>query len=101
MLKLRLPGYGDKIVFVPDPGGRFRREPSATGFASSIPSLPCLLHPPQAMDSLPAMPKWPAAVIFDFDGVLANSEPLHLRAFQEVAAAEKIDLTEHEYYNDL
>ena len=47
------------------------------------------------------MPKWPAGVIFDFDGVLANSEPLHLRAFQEVAAAEKIELTEDEYYNDL
>src|SRR5262245_47766252 len=45
--------------------------------------------------------RWPAAVIFDFDGVLVNSEPLHFRAFAEVAAAEKIDLSEHEYYSDL
>src|SRR5262245_58427142 len=45
--------------------------------------------------------RWPAAVIFDFDGVLVNSEPLHFRAFAEVAAAEKIDLSEHEYYSEL
>jgi beta-phosphoglucomutase-like phosphatase (HAD superfamily) len=38
------------------------------------------------------------AIIFDFDGVLANTEPLHLRAYQEVLAAEGIALTEHEYY---
>ena len=25
-----------------------------------------------------------AAVIFDFDGVIANSEPLHFRAFRDV-----------------
>jgi beta-phosphoglucomutase len=47
------------------------------------------------------MQKWPAAVIFDFDGVLVNSEPLHFRAFEEVAAAENIELTEHEYYTEL
>lgn len=45
--------------------------------------------------------KWPAAIIFDFDGVLVNSEPLHFRAFEEVAASEKIELTEHEYYTEL
>ncbi|HEY7088545.1 MAG TPA: HAD family phosphatase [Tepidisphaeraceae bacterium] len=45
--------------------------------------------------------KWPATVIFDFDGVIVNSEPLHFRAFEEVAAAEKIELTEEEYYRDL
>lgn len=44
---------------------------------------------------------WPAAIICDFDGVLVNSEPLHFRAFQEVAAEERIDLTEDEYYADL
>ena len=27
------------------------------------------------------------AVVFDFDGVLADSEPLHLAAYQEVFAA--------------
>jgi beta-phosphoglucomutase len=38
------------------------------------------------------------AIIFDFDGVIANSEPLHLRAFQAVLADEGIDLTSQEYY---
>lgn len=47
------------------------------------------------------MSKWPATLIFDFDGVLVNSEPLHFRAFEEVAITEKIQLTEHEYYSDL
>ncbi|HVT87553.1 MAG TPA: HAD family phosphatase [Tepidisphaeraceae bacterium] len=47
------------------------------------------------------MSKWPAAVIFDFDGVIVNSEPLHFQAFQEVAADEKIELTENEYYSEL
>ena len=38
------------------------------------------------------------AIIFDFDGVLANTEPLHLRAYQEVLAPEGLTLTEDEYY---
>jgi beta-phosphoglucomutase len=38
------------------------------------------------------------AVVFDFDGVIANSEPLHFRAFRDVLAAEDIVLTEAEYY---
>src|SRR5262249_7775443 len=38
------------------------------------------------------------AIVFDFDGVLANSEPLHFRAFQHALAAEGIPLTEPEYY---
>ena len=38
------------------------------------------------------------AVVFDFDGVLANSEPLHFRAFREVLAAHGLRLTEAEYY---
>jgi beta-phosphoglucomutase len=38
------------------------------------------------------------AVVFDFDGVLANSEPLHFRAFRDVLAAEGVTLTESEYY---
>jgi beta-phosphoglucomutase len=44
---------------------------------------------------------WPATILFDFDGVLVNSEPLHFRAFEEIAAAEKIELTEYEYYSEL
>jgi beta-phosphoglucomutase len=38
------------------------------------------------------------AIIFDFDGVIANSEPLHLRAFQLALAEEGITLTPSEYY---
>jgi beta-phosphoglucomutase len=38
------------------------------------------------------------AVVFDFDGVLANSEPLHFRAFRDVLAAEGVILTENAYY---
>jgi beta-phosphoglucomutase len=38
------------------------------------------------------------AVIFDFDGVIANSEPLHLRAFQRTLAEEGLILTAEEYY---
>ena len=48
-----------------------------------------------------SMVNWPAAVLFDFDGVLVNSEPLHFQAFREVLAAEHIELTEEEYYNEL
>ena len=39
------------------------------------------------------------AVVFDFDGVLANSEPLHFRAFRDVLAAEGLTLTEEAYYS--
>jgi beta-phosphoglucomutase len=38
------------------------------------------------------------AVVFDFDGVIANSEPLHFRAFHDVLAAEGVTLTEADYY---
>jgi HAD superfamily hydrolase (TIGR01509 family) len=42
------------------------------------------------------------AVVFDFDGVLADSEPLHLQAYQAVLPAMGIDdLTREEYYRDL
>ena len=40
-------------------------------------------------------------MIFDFDGVIVNSEPLHFQAFQEVLAAEHIELREDEYYREL
>ncbi len=46
------------------------------------------------------MALWPRAILFDFDGVLVNSEPLHFFAFQQVLKAEKIDLTEQDYYNE-
>ena len=38
------------------------------------------------------------AVIFDFDGVIANSEPLHLAAFRQVLASEGVALSEGDYY---
>jgi beta-phosphoglucomutase len=38
------------------------------------------------------------AVVFDFDGVLANSEPLHFRAFRDVLAPEGLTLSEQAYY---
>jgi beta-phosphoglucomutase-like phosphatase (HAD superfamily) len=38
------------------------------------------------------------AVFFDFDGVIADSEPLHLRAYQSVLQRDNIDLTREEYY---
>src|SRR4051794_37950392 len=47
------------------------------------------------------MSDWPRAVLFDFDGVIVNSEPLHFHAFHEVLAAEGIEITETEYYEDL
>ena len=38
------------------------------------------------------------AIVFDFDGVIANSEPLHFRGFRDVLAQEGIGLAEDEYY---
>jgi beta-phosphoglucomutase-like phosphatase (HAD superfamily) len=38
------------------------------------------------------------AVFFDFDGVIADSEPLHLQAYQSVLQRDDIDLTRDEYY---
>jgi beta-phosphoglucomutase len=41
------------------------------------------------------------AILFDFDGVLVNSEDLHFRAFQRAGHDAGIELTEEEYYRDL
>ncbi len=38
------------------------------------------------------------AIIFDFDGVIADTERLHLRAFQEVLGERGIGLTADEYF---
>jgi len=38
-------------------------------------------------------------IIFDFDGVLANSEPLHFRAFKTVLEEEGLSLSEPDYYD--
>jgi beta-phosphoglucomutase len=37
------------------------------------------------------------AIFFDFNGVIINDEPLHLKAYQEALAEEGITLTEAEY----
>ena len=37
-------------------------------------------------------------VVFDFDGVIANSEPLHLRVYQTLLAQERLPLSASEYY---
>ena len=39
------------------------------------------------------------AIVFDFDGVIANSEPLHLRAFQRVLADHGLALSAGQYYS--
>jgi beta-phosphoglucomutase len=39
------------------------------------------------------------AIVFDFDGVIANSEPLHFQAFRDVLAEESITLSERAYYD--
>jgi beta-phosphoglucomutase len=40
----------------------------------------------------------PIAIVFDFDGVLADSEPLHLRALQVIVAELGITIERDEYY---
>src|SRR5258708_6786969 len=39
------------------------------------------------------------AIVFDFDGVIANSEPLHFQAFRGVLAGEGLALSERDYYD--
>jgi HAD superfamily hydrolase (TIGR01509 family) len=39
------------------------------------------------------------AIVFDFDGVIADSEPLHLRAFQRTLAADGLELSADDYYS--
>lgn len=39
------------------------------------------------------------AIVFDFDGVIADSEPMHLRAFQQTLAEQQIELTGRDYYS--
>jgi HAD superfamily hydrolase (TIGR01509 family) len=39
------------------------------------------------------------AIVFDFDGVIADSEPLHFASFRDVLAVEGIVLSEAEYYS--
>lgn len=47
------------------------------------------------------MSLWPRAILFDFDNVIVNSEPLHFFAFHSVLKEEKIEISESEYYGEL
>ncbi|MET0168169.1 MAG: HAD family phosphatase [Vicinamibacterales bacterium] len=38
------------------------------------------------------------AIVFDFDGVIADSEPLHLRAFQKTLQEQGLELSTRDYY---
>jgi beta-phosphoglucomutase len=38
------------------------------------------------------------AILFDFDGIIVDAEPVHLTAFQEVLGLNRIFLSEEEYY---
>jgi beta-phosphoglucomutase len=44
---------------------------------------------------------WPTAVLFDFDGVIVNSEPFHCAATQAVMAQHGVTLNEVDYYEQL
>jgi len=44
------------------------------------------------------VPRGPRALVFDFDGVIADDEPLHLAAFQRALAAEGVALSAEAYY---
>jgi HAD superfamily hydrolase (TIGR01509 family) len=39
------------------------------------------------------------AIVFDFDGVIADSEPMHLKAFQQALAEEGLVLDRDEYFS--
>jgi beta-phosphoglucomutase len=41
------------------------------------------------------------AILFDFNGVLVDDEPIHLELFQRILAEEGIELAADEYYEDL
>ncbi len=39
------------------------------------------------------------AIVFDLDGVIANSEPFHFRALRDIVATAGVTLTERDYYD--
>jgi phosphoglycolate phosphatase len=41
------------------------------------------------------------AILFDFNGVIINDEPLHMKAYQEALRAQGITLSEDDYFNSL
>lgn len=43
--------------------------------------------------------KWLQAIVFDFDGVIADSERLHLRSYQDILALEGVTISNDDYLN--
>lgn len=41
------------------------------------------------------------AILMDFNGVIINDEPLHMKAYQDVLKNEDIEMTEEDYYSCL
>ena len=41
------------------------------------------------------------AAVFDFDGVIVDSEPLHFRSLREALLADAVEITEQEYWEHL
>lgn len=41
------------------------------------------------------------AILFDFNGVIIDDEPIQLRAYQEILKAEEVALSEEDYYNSM
>lgn len=50
---------------------------------------------------LQAMPEFPKAILFDFDGVLVDSEPHHLATFRAVLQENGLDIDEAEYWRSM
>ena len=40
------------------------------------------------------------AIVFDFDGVITDSEVLHLRSFNQVLAQYGVEISTKDYYKD-
>ena len=38
------------------------------------------------------------AVIFDFNGIIVDDEPIHFQLFQKTVALKKVKLTQEDYY---
>ena len=65
--------------------------------------LPLPVRAGERMPASAPAPHWSRssmlqAIVFDFDGVIADSEPLHLRAYQAVLEEDGIELTKEDYY---
>jgi HAD superfamily hydrolase (TIGR01509 family) len=55
-------------------------------------------NPQSPISNLPYDPRVLRAVLFDFNGVLVDDEPIHLEIFQRVLAEEGLSLSAEDYY---